>query len=101
MKLAKPHKSPDILNDAAAAAFVSSTPMERALGLGAQVPSNPKPLVTEPELNPRIMKQVNIDMPEPEHYRLKRLIDAMPKMSMRKFILEAIAEKMVRVGAQR
>lgn len=51
-----------------------------------------------PELNPRVMRQVNISMPETDHYSLKELCKTIPNMSMQKFILEAIAEKAQRVG---
>lgn len=51
----------------------------------------------EPPLNPRIPKQVNFDMPEPEHYALKQLVDSIPKMSLRKFLLEAVREKSDRI----
>jgi hypothetical protein len=92
----KPRLDPNQVND-----FVSGSALERMQRLPATLEAPSAPLVTEPELNPRIMKQVNFDMPEPEHYRLKRLVDAMPSMSMRKFILAAIKEKMERLGAER
>lgn len=86
-------------------AFISGAKTAVALEEGRAVePTLVKPAPVEairPELNPRIMRQVNIDVPETLHYELRELVDTMPKMSMRKFILEAIAEKMERVRAGR
>lgn len=47
--------------------------------------------------NPRIMKQVNIDMPEPLFVELRALIATIPQMSMRRFLLEAAQEKRDRI----
>lgn len=50
-----------------------------------------------PGLSDRVPRQVNISMPETDHYQLRGLVAQMPSMSMQKFILEAIAEKIARV----
>lgn len=71
-------------------------------GDGAGERSLPKPTLAPkapPELSPRVQKQVNIVMPETDHYELKELVKTMPDMSMQRFILEAIAEKTARVLA--
>lgn len=52
-----------------------------------------------PELNPRVMRQVNIDVPETLHWELQQLVKTMPDMSMRKFILLALDAEMTRVRA--
>lgn len=59
----------------------------------------PTPVTPPPELSPRVMKQVNIDMPETLHWELQQLVKSMPDMSMRKFILHAISVEMARVRA--
>lgn len=51
-----------------------------------------------PGLNPRVMKQVNIQMPETDHYALKVFVKSIPDMSMQRFILEAIEEKKQRMS---
>lgn len=64
--------------------------------------SQAKTIVTvepPPELNPRVMKQVNIDVPETLHWELQQLVKSMPDMSMRKFILRSITTEMERVRA--
>ena len=84
--------------------FISGAKTAVSLEEGRAVESAPpQPTLVEarPDLNPRIMRQVNIDVPETLHYELRELVDTMPKMSMRKFILEAIAEKMQSVRAGR
>lgn len=48
-------------------------------------------------LDPRVIKQINIRMPETQHYELTAFIDSLPRTSMQKFIIEAIAEKMDRM----
>lgn len=78
-----------------------------AVAFASEVQSvQPQPTLVNPAevdrlmaLNPRVMRQVNIDVPETLHHDLRSLVDTMPKMSMRKFILEAIAEKMIRIRA--
>lgn len=78
-----------------------------ALSFGSEVqPTQPQPTLVNPTeaddvlaLNPRVMRQLNIDVPETLHYELRSLVDTMPRMSMRKFVLEAIAEKMTRTRA--
>jgi hypothetical protein len=52
-----------------------------------------------PELNPRIMRQVNIDVPETLHWEIQQMVKSLPDMSMRKFILRAIGAEMDRVRA--
>lgn len=76
--------------------FVSSSPFELSLAMPEPVePATPAP--QPPELNPRVMKQLNFDLPEPEHHALKVLVASMPNMSVRKFIVAAIREKSERV----
>lgn len=53
----------------------------------------------EDQLSSRVMKQINFDMPETEHHDLKSLVMTMPNMSLRKFYLQAVREKMARVRA--
>ena len=70
-------------------------------------PAAPPPVIPPaPDLNPRIMKQVNFDLSEPDHYKLKEVVSSMSgRMSLRKFIVAAIQEKIAQVekeqGAQR
>lgn len=76
--------------------FVSGSPLERSLAtLEPAAPAQPEP--QPQELNPRVMKQLNFDLPEPEHHALKALVASMPNMSVRKFIVAAIREKSERV----
>jgi hypothetical protein len=75
-----------------------ATPQPAPVAL-PQRPTQPSPDLFAEPLNPRIMKQVNFDMPEPDHFELKRLVDSIPRMSLRKFILEAIYEKIERLRA--
>ena len=76
--------------------FVSGSPLERSLATPEPpAPAQPAPL--PPELNPRVMKQLNFDLPETEHHALKVLVASMPNMSVRKFIVAAIREKTERV----
>lgn len=49
------------------------------------------------ELNARVIKQINIRMPETEHADLLAVVDSLPRMSMQRFIVEAIAEKVARL----
>ena len=72
------------------------TPRPPAVERPQRVPLPAPDMLTE-QLNPRVMKQVNFDMAEPDHYELKQLVDSIPKMSLRKFILEAVKEKMERL----
>lgn len=85
--------------------FVRQAKTAVAFASEAQL-AQPQPTLVNPAdsdrisaLNPRVMRQVNIDVPETLHHDLRSLVDTMPKMSMRKFILEAIAEKMTRTRA--
>ena len=76
--------------------FVSNSPFERSLAMPE--PVAPAELAPPPqELNPRVMKQLNFDLPETEHHALKVLVASMPNMSMRKFIVAAIREKSERL----
>lgn len=84
----------------AADAFVDKA--KTAEGQGAVV-SLPQTRVAQPvvpdTLNPRVMRQVNISMAETTHFELKMLCQSLPNMSMQKFILEAVTEKVQRVTA--
>jgi hypothetical protein len=53
--------------------------------LGEEVPAH---------LNARVMRQVNIEIPETLHWQLMRIVGTIPRMSARRFIIEAIAAKM-------
>jgi hypothetical protein len=85
--------------------FVSGSAFERSLAdpepqtmpepVAAAQPAPPAPPAQE--LNPRVMKQLNFDLPETEHHALKVLVASMPNMSVRKFIVAAIREKTERV----
>lgn len=74
-----------------------------ARAAGTRAPESIRPTSVEypAYLDPRVMKQVNFDMPETDHYRLKTLVDSIPGMSLRRFLLEAAHEKMERVLASR
>lgn len=81
--------------------FVSGSPFERSLSMPEpqQQPEPkflPQPVPPAHELNPRVMKQLNFDLPETEHYALKMLVASMPNMSMRRFLVAAVMEKMQR-----
>lgn len=82
--------------------FVSGSAFERSLA-DPEPQTMPEPVAAaQPappaqELNPRVMKQLNFDLPETEHHALKVLVASMPDMSMRKFIVAAIREKVERV----
>lgn len=70
-------------------------------------PKTPEAFVAEAKtaprydaLHPRVMKQINIRMPETDHYDLVAFINSLPRTSMQKFILEAIQEKIIRIRGE-
>lgn len=84
-------------------AFINGAKTGDGAGQGTLPKSSLAPVIHLPQippgLNSRVQKQVNIVMPETDHYELKELVRQMPDMSMQRFILEAIAEKVERVIA--
>ena len=70
--------------------------------LPAQLPPVEAPDPAAPALNPRVMKQLNFDLSEPEHHQLKQVVESMSgRMSIRKFIVAAIREKIARLEQER
>jgi hypothetical protein len=64
--------------------------------------SAPAPSHALPEPNARVKRQVNFDLPEPDHRRLSEMVESMTgRMSIRKFIVMAVQEKMDRLDHER
>ena len=92
-----------------AAGSLTTQPQGRA---GAPIPPEPRPThQPTPASAPapvyavpaRVNKrQVNFDLPEPDHQRLSEMVESMTgRMSIRKFIVAAVLEKMDRVDEER
>lgn len=63
--------------------------------------SAPEPIYTPQEPNARVKRQVNFELPEPDHHRLSAMVDSMSgRMSIRKFIVLAVIEKMDRIDSE-
>lgn len=96
-------RSPRTVDEFVEAAATAMPPARKTLpGEPPTAKTKPKPaepvIPPTPELNPRIMKQVNFDLSEPDHYRLKEVVSSMSgRMSLRKFIVAAIQAEIARV----
>jgi hypothetical protein len=102
----KPPRTPEEFVEQAKTNLTADQPQEEpaAAPQPPPVPAPPptqrqKPAAPANGLNPRVLKQVNLKMPETDHFELMALVHTLPSMSMHRFILEAIAEKMERVRA--
>lgn len=107
----RPKSAAEFVGGAAVAQTLEEAPPPvaekvRAVAPPAPVAPPPRPLpppldlIAGASLHPRVMKQVNFDMPETDHFELKRLVDSIPRMTMRTFILEAIRHEITRVRAE-
>lgn len=57
-------------------------------------------VVNGASLNPRIKKQLNLEISEVLHCELKQLVATMPGMSMQRFVIETIEEKMKQLARE-
>ena len=52
-----------------------------------------------PSLDPRVVKQFNLVLPETTHYSLKELVHSLPGMSLQRFFVAAIQDHAARVAS--